>query len=119
MSDKSGYRPVTRQMSSQDDLYSYLDEKFEELKKSLVAEVKNEMKEEVREIKSLLNAKEQEITELKSTVAMLQKHVSNLKHSYENKHDDLEQYGRRLCLRVKEGIPTVENEKSNQVFYHS
>ena len=40
----------------------------------------------------------------------LQKRVSVL----ECKNEELEQYGRRLCLRI-EGVPPVENETSDDV----
>ena len=32
-----------------------------------------------------------------------------------DKHDDLEQYGKRLCVRT-DGVPSIENEISNDVF---
>ena len=48
---------------------------------------------------------------------MFQKHV----HHYQNQvnelkreNEELEQYGRRLCVRV-DGIPLVENDKFDQV----
>ena len=49
---------------------------------------------------------------------MLQKHVSELKQQnslLSQNTDEVEQYGRRLCLRI-EGVPTVKNEKPNDVF---
>ena len=45
---------------------------------------------------------------------MLQMHVQNLKRSHENKTEQLEQYGRRLCLRV-DGVPHKERETSGEV----
>ena len=48
---------------------------------------------------------------------MLKKQVAELsKLSIENhsKNEELEQYGRRLCLSVN-GIPAVSNESSNDV----
>ena len=48
---------------------------------------------------------------------MFQKHV----HHYQNQvnelkreNEELEQYGRRLCVRV-DGIPLVENDKFDQI----
>ena len=32
----------------------------------------------------------------------------------QSKNEDLEQYGRRLCIRI-EGIPTTDNETSEEV----
>ena len=48
---------------------------------------------------------------------MLQKHVENVKCiqvDNESKYDDIEQYGRRLCLRI-DGVETVENETADNV----
>ena len=48
---------------------------------------------------------------------MLQQHVTSLKRSNEDlikKYEENEQYGRRLCLRIK-GIPRKEKERSDEV----
>ena len=58
---------------------------------------------------------ENKIVKLESTISMLQNHVNVLKQqSAENvkRSEELEQYGRRLCLRF-DGIPTVKNEKAS------
>ena len=65
-----------------------------------------------------------EVEKLNSTVALLQTHVDNLKaqntqlqekcSGTEKQIDEIEQYGRRLCLRIT-GIPTETNEKSDDV----
>ena len=94
-----------------DELSLHLDEKFSDFKTELLTQLKKEiydlMVDQFRE-------RDEKIEKLESEVAMLQKHVTNLKSSYENKTEDLEQYGRRLCLRI-EGIPAKENETSNNV----
>ena len=80
----------------------------------LVKEVKIEI---LDDLKSVLNEKEQRIVELESTVAVPQTHVQTLKqHEIVNTKsvDDLEQYGRRLCLRIN-GVPTSCGKSSDDV----
>ena len=60
---------------------------------------------------------ENKIVKLESTISMLQNHENVQKQqSAENvkRSEELEQYGRRLCLRF-DGIPTVKNEKASYV----
>ena len=45
---------------------------------------------------------------------MLQKHVNNLKDMCDSKLDDLEQYGRRQCLRI-DGVAFKEGERPSEV----
>ena len=48
---------------------------------------------------------------------MLQEHVryyKNQLNEIKHENEELEQYGRRLCVRI-EGIPPVENETSDEV----
>ena len=48
---------------------------------------------------------------------MLQEHVhyyKNQLNEIKRENEELEQYGRRLCVRI-EGIPPVENETSDEV----
>ena len=48
---------------------------------------------------------------------MLQEHVKNYQKQVNELKDsqaELEQYGRRLCIRI-DGVPMVENETSNDV----
>ena len=55
--------------------------------------------------------------EISSTNKMVQQHVSTLEDSNEElikRCEENEQYGRRLCLRIK-GIPRREKEKSDEV----
>ena len=56
------------------------------------------------EIKRFIDKKDEKVVVLESQVALLQQHVSALKQ-HDKKMDELEQYSRRLCLRL-EGIPT-------------
>ena len=54
------------------------------------------------------------IEKIESSVAILQLHVQNLKHVNTQKLHYLEQYDRRLYLRI-EGVPSKEEEKLNEV----
>ena len=51
---------------------------------------------------------------MKSQVTLLQNHVSTVKHTLDKKVDELERYGRRVCLRI-EGVEHKVNEKSEEV----
>ena len=51
---------------------------------------------------------------MKSQVILLQNHVSTVKHALNKKVDELEQYGRRVCLCI-EGVEHQANEKSEDV----
>ena len=106
--------PETRSSSlaSQNDIFVFLDAKFDELKEKLVEDVKNEIK---KEMQAFIITQEKRIVELESTVAMLQKHVCHLKQTQDTKLDDLEQYGRRLYARI-DGVHEVPNESNEQVF---
>ena len=76
------------------------------------------------DIKKVVKEELKEVEKLSSTVGLLQTHVDNLKaqntqlqercSESENKIDELEQYGMRLCLRIT-GISTEEKEKSDSV----
>ena len=67
------------------------------------------------EIKELIHLKlektmKKQKKEFKSAVDKLQKRVSKLEHA----HDDLEKYGRRLCVPVKD-IPVATNKTVRKV----
>ena len=65
-------------------------------------------------VKAILSQKDKELRVLKSQVTLLQNHVSTVKHALDKKVDELEQYGRRVCLRI-EGVEHQVNEKSDEV----
>ena len=89
---------------------------MESFKKELTLVIIQELKKEIREeTQELMKNQENKIVKLESTISMLQNHVNVLKQqSAENvkRSEELEQYGRRLCLRF-DGIPTVKNEKAS------
>ena len=108
MAGKTTHKPVTRS----DDILFTIESKFNELTEKLRGDMKKELKDLIT---TALKERDEEIVKLKSTVSMLQEHVNNLKHTQEGRIDELEQYGRRLCLRI-DGIPTEENQTSSDVF---
>ena len=97
---------------------SKLEEKLGEQEKNLtntlnnlISDLRNEFK------KELQNEINKQYEKLESENKMLRKQVSELhKLNIENQtnNEDLEQYGRRLCVRI-DGVPIVENETSADV----
>ena len=91
-----------------DEILSKIDDKFSEFKLEILAELKQQLKIEVAEkFKNELKKRE----ELKSTVSVLQQHVQifqNQIKEMQQANEDLEQYGRRLCVRT-DGVPVVDN----------
>ena len=113
--------PKTRSVASTSEetdirIGEIIEKKLESFKKELTFVIIQELKKEIREeTQELMKDQENKIVKLESTISMLQNHV--LKHqSAENvkRSEELEQYGRRLCLRF-DGIPTVKNEKAPDV----
>ena len=97
------------------EVLEYIDKKFDEFKTSIVEEVSNELK---KEVKSIMKLHLDSIEKLESTVSMLQQHVEILKQQTKinlNNNEELEQYGRRLCLRL-DGMPCEEKETSDLVY---
>ena len=104
------------------EINNIIEEKFNELKQTLVSELKDELK--ILITSQMTSFKEDILSrydELSSTVAVLQQHVQNLKEENVKLSnecmrlcDENEQYGRRLCVRVK-GIKKVENENSDKI----
>ena len=62
----------------------------------------------------ILSGEDKEIGVLKSQVTLLQNHVSTVKHALDEKVDEIEQYGKRVCLCI-EGVEHKVNEKSEEV----
>ena len=112
-------------MVRKDEINNMIESKLQQFKnifinktKVLINSIKEELKtifaEELAKFKEEVNKKMDEIS---STNKMLQQHVSTLKRSNEElikRCEENEQYGRRLCLRIK-SIPRKEKEKSAEV----
>ena len=100
--------------STVNEIAEYLDKKFEEFKDKIVDEIRKEI---INEVRSIIDKQDEKIMLLESKVEMLQKHVTYLKENQEKSiiaSEELEQYGRRLCFRVK-GMRCKQNETSNEV----
>ena len=83
------------------ELYAFLENKFDQLKESFIADIKGELK---IEISKLMKDHNERKTKLESEVSLLQKHVQFLKQANGTcalNHDEIEQYGRRQCLRLE------------------
>ena len=97
-----------------DEILSKIDQRYNKFLEFL-SELKDQIKKEVSEaIKTEIKKRE----ELESTVFLLQEHVKNFQKQVlcilKCKNEELEQYGRRCCLRI-EGVPSVENESLDDV----
>ena len=106
---------VTRKMTDlKEEILAKIDEKFNKIKIDFLTEIKEQIKNEVA---AAINNEIKKCEEIESTVAMLQQHVREYQKQINKLEDDseeLEQYGRRLCLRI-EGVPSVEKETSEEV----
>ena len=106
-----------------------MEEKFEELKCYFNAKMSEQEENLTKVLNNVLNDLREEITKqiqneikshckhLESENQMLKHQVSELRRlniSNQNNHAELEQYGRRLCLRI-DGIPTKTIESSDDV----
>ena len=90
-----------------DEIWSRSDDKFSELKLNILAELKQQLKAEVEEaFKNELKT----VSVLQIDVKICQNQVKEMQQA----NEELEQYGRRLCIRI-DGVPTVDNETSNEV----
>ena len=87
------------------DIVSIIEEKFNKFKVDLWSEIKDLIYLEVE--KAMKKQKEN----FESALHELQKRVTKVEHD----HDDLEQYGRRLCVRL-EDIPVEKDETADKVF---
>ena len=94
-----------------DELDEKFDEKLSSFKFDLVSDLNKEI---MKEVEAVLNEKDKEIEALKSQFTLLQNHVSTVKHTLDKKVDELEQYGRRVFLRI-EGVERKVKEKSEEV----
>ena len=87
------------------DIVSVIEEKFNKFKVDLLSETNDLIHLEVEK------AMKKQKNNFDSALHELQKHVIKLEHD----HDDLEQHGRCLCVRL-ENIPVEKDEKADKVF---
>ena len=105
---------VSRKINEFKDETARINEKFNALKTDILGKLKDQIKNELAEV---LKEEFRKREELESTVSVLQEQV----HHYQNHvnklkrgNKELEQYGRKLSVRV-DGVPSVKNEIFNQV----
>ena len=106
-----------------------MDKKLNEFKSSIISELIKNMELLIQsEFQNIIQEYKNQLEKVSSTVAILQQHVTNLKQEHLNLQEkarkdwqDLEkyceeneQYGRRLCLRIK-NMKKEENESYNKV----
>ena len=110
---------ITRRMEDKlEELKSYFNTKFNEQEESLTKTFNNiiaDLKKEVT--KEILHEVSKHCKQLDSENKMLKKQVVELQElniNNQSRNEELEQYGRRLCLRI-DGVPTV---KMNQAMTH-
>ena len=105
---------VTRKMTDlKEEILAKIDEKFNDLKNDILIEIKEQIKNEVT---AAINNEMKKREELESAVSMLQQHVREYQKRIDMEDDgeELEQYGRRLCLRI-DGVPSTDKETSDEV----
>ena len=98
----------------QNEILAKIDEKFREFKTDFKNKIKDQIK---KEVGGAIGGEIRKREELESTVAVLQQHAQNFQKQMmvlQSENEELEQYGRRLCIRV-EGVPTNDNETSEEV----
>ena len=85
---------------------------------SFKSDFKNEIKDQIKnEVSEAIEVEIRKWEELESIVVVLQQRVKNFQKQMsvlQSENEELEQYGRRLCIRV-EGVPTTDNETSKEV----
>ena len=86
-----------------DNLTKTFNNIIDDLKKEITVQIQNEDSKRCQETESENKMPKKQVAEL-----------SKLSIEHHSKNEELEQYGRRLCLRV-DGIPAVSNESSDDV----
>ena len=106
---------VTRKMVHlKNGILAKIDQKFREFKSDFINQIKDQIK---NEISQAIGVEIKKWEEQESTVAVLQQHIKNFQKQMmvlQSENEELEQYGRRLCIRV-EGVPTTDNETAEEV----
>ena len=110
---------ITRKMEEKfEELKCYFNAKMSEQEENLTKvlnNVLNDLREETT--KQIQNEIKSHCKHLESENQMLKHQVSELRRlniSNQTNHEELEQYGRRPCLRI-DGVPTKTNESSDDV----
>ena len=106
---------VTRNMTDlKNEILAKIDETFREFKSNFINKIKDQIKNEISEA---IRVEIKKPEELESAVAVLQQHIKIFQKQMtvlQSESEELERYGRRLCIRV-EGLPTTDNETLEEV----
>ena len=114
-------RSKTKKMGEVATLKSYFESQFSKLQELISgnSDAFNQFKEEINnKLNDLSDKIETKVQQLEQDKVLLQNQVQELKNvnnKLGNYCDELEQYGRRVCLRV-DGVPVEENETAEDVF---
>ena len=82
----------------EENLAKFFNNILSDLQKEITKQIENEIKSHCKHLKSENQMLKHQMSELKRS------NISN-----QNSHGELEQYGRRLCLRI-DGVPTKISE---------
>ena len=94
----------TAKMSEQEEnLSKFFNNVLNDLRKEIIKQIQNEIKSHRKHLESENQILKHQVSELRRLI------ISN-----QNNHEELEQYGRRLCLLI-DGVPTKANESSDDV----
>ena len=111
---------TTRAMEQKlEELKRSIEDRFDKQKDSLreiISEICSALKKDLKE--ELKKEMDEQITKISSENCMFQNQILELKQAnveLQNEFDELEQYGRRSCIRIH-CIPDVSNESSEDVF---
>ena len=110
---------ITRRMKDKlEELKSYFNTKFSKHEENLTKTFNNFVADLKKEItKEIQHEVSKQCKQLDSENKMLKKQVAELPEfnvNNQSRNEELEQYGRRLCLRI-DGVPTVKDESSDDV----
>ena len=114
---RSGCLYTYSKMSS-NEVSTLIEKKFDELKAHLTHDLLITIKEEIKsQFQEIIKSQNEKVEKLESSVTLLQQHVKILKLQVDKNSidtEEVEQYGRRLCLRI-DGLPVDNNERSEDV----
>ena len=104
-----------------EDIKKYMGEKFENQQSFFSAIAKDIYLTAFESFEKIINdqmeKQNERISKLEIDKCLLQEQVMSLKHAnlqMQNSKEELEQYGRRLCLRIN-GVPVKSDESSDDV----
>ena len=108
---------ITRRMEDKlEDLKSYFNTEFNEQEESLTKTFNNTVADLKKDIsKGMQHKVSKQCKQLNSENKILKKQVDELQElnvKNRSRNEELEQYGRRLCLHI-DGVPTAKNESSD------